>query len=315
MDYQEVGVKVAVPAKGRQEHDAVEEAGADDGALLKVLEGQELDGGKLGLPEVKGREEEDAQNLHGDDVGSGPVVWGVGRQTVGQQQEGEGSDEQQDAEEVKLNKVKLDRGKDGAALDGALRADDALPLGHAEHVGHEAHGGQTAGDEDDGKGAKGPAEVDLVVEELSNGRTSKGTGNARRADHADGDHAVAQRRHICHHDINNVHEADVTRPVEDVGGNVGLDVFASRLHDHADDADNQHDEEALDTAPKVNDLGEREGRARSNDAGENAADVEETVGAERRGDVRVKSGVDGVLENVHKRNEIQAVQRGIGLAS
>jgi len=71
---EQVGVEVSVPAEDGQEHDAVKQAGADDGTVLEVLPGQELDGRKLGFPDVEDGEEAESENDAGDDVRGVPAL-------------------------------------------------------------------------------------------------------------------------------------------------------------------------------------------------------------------------------------------------
>lgn len=87
-----------VNVQGGHEHDAVKQAGSDDGGLLKVLPGKELNLGELKFPNVEEEEEHDTENLHGDNVARGPLLGGVGRKTEGEEEEhkGGGDDEQAD---------------------------------------------------------------------------------------------------------------------------------------------------------------------------------------------------------------------------
>lgn len=74
MHDQEVGRKVNVPAKDGQEHEADEQAGADNRSLLQVAEWQELDGRKLGLPHHKHGQQQNPEHNQGNDVWSCPLL-------------------------------------------------------------------------------------------------------------------------------------------------------------------------------------------------------------------------------------------------
>lgn len=56
------------------EHNGVEQARANEGGLLQVLIIHEADGSKELLPNVYHRDAEYSNNLHGDDVWSGPAL-------------------------------------------------------------------------------------------------------------------------------------------------------------------------------------------------------------------------------------------------
>jgi hypothetical protein len=107
----------------------------------------------------------------------------------------------------------------------------------------------------------------MLVEEIRNRWTGKGTRDARGAVDTKVDHAITQSRHVGNHDLDHVDHPNVARPVQNVRADVLLDGVAGCLEDHAHDADGDHDDEALDSAPNVDDFGEGKGRDAADDGG------------------------------------------------
>ena len=76
----------------------------------------------------------------------------------------------------------------------------------------------------------------------------------------------------------------MTRPVENVTGEVCLYVEASGFHSHTNDNDDEHHEETLHATEHIDDLGDNEGDATTECSRHNAHDCQETVFAECRSD-------------------------------
>ena len=83
-----------------------------------------------------------------------------------------------------------------------------------------------------------------------------------------------------------------THPVDSVCGCVSLDVVARRFHDRSNDNKQQHAEEAFNTTPDVENLGDEEITNTARDRSNDADDGSQSVLAERRGDVWVEVGLD-----------------------
>lgn len=96
---EQVGVEVSVPAEDGQEHDAVEQAGSNDGTVLEVLPGQELDGRKLGFPDVEDGEEAESEDDAGDDIRGVPALGRVGDETERQNKETPRAHDEDDAKD------------------------------------------------------------------------------------------------------------------------------------------------------------------------------------------------------------------------
>lgn len=95
----EVRAEVGVPAEDGEEHDAVEEARTDDGGLLEVLPGEELDGGEILLPYDEETEGDDTDNFHGDDVGGSPSLGSLGDDAKGEEDEDESGGDEDDTQD------------------------------------------------------------------------------------------------------------------------------------------------------------------------------------------------------------------------
>lgn len=150
----------------------------------------------------------------------------------------------------------LDRLQRGAA--GRFSSlDDALLLRLDMHVLQKPHGGQAASDENNSEGTKRPAEVGVLVEELSDLGAGKGGCDTGGVGKADEDHAILETGHVGDDDAHHVADANVSDPVQSVSGDVRFNVARDGLHDHANDADDKHDDEALGSAPDVDEFGER----------------------------------------------------------
>lgn len=176
---------------------------------------------------------------------------------------------------IELDEVVLARLPETASV-GALRVEahtNSLALAVDEDDGD----GHAKDHEDDGECAKSPVEVDIFVEELRNLGPSKGGGNQGRRVDAKHDQPVPQGGHVGEHNGDDVPDAEVADPVEGVRGGVHLDVDAGGLHDHADDGEEEHDEEALAAAPDVDDLGNGQVPDTTEDGGDNAGGGEEAV--------------------------------------
>ena len=98
----------------------------------------------------------------------------------------------------------------------------------------------------------------------------------------------------------------MTCPVEDVAGDVSLHVLAASLQSHTDNDDHEHDEETLNAPKDIDHLGCSKGNAACQGARHDVANIEETEFAESRGDERVERSIDGVLQECHKLDQVQA---------
>jgi hypothetical protein len=78
-----------------------------------------------------------------------------------------------------------------------------------------------------------------------------------------------------------------TDPVYGVRCSVRFDVVARCLHDRSHDDKQQHAEEAFDTAPDVENLGNEKIADTACDRSDDADDCCQSMCVERRGDVRV----------------------------
>lgn len=85
----------------------------------------------------------------------------------------------------------------------------------------------------------------------------------------------------------------MSNPVDGVGGSVRLDVLAGRFHDGADDNQTQHAEEALDTTPDVENLGDEEVAYTACDRSDNADYGGQAVLVKVGRDVWVQVALDG----------------------
>lgn len=113
---------------------------------------------------------------------------------------------------------------------------------------------------DDSEGTERPSKVEIKVEQVGNPGAGEGAGDRRRAVDAEHDHTVLQSRHVREHDIDDVQHADMTSPIESMGGEVGLNVLADGFHDHADNDNEQHEQETSNSTPDIHDFGKREPR-------------------------------------------------------
>lgn len=97
-------------------------------------------------------------------------------------------------------------------------------------------------------------------------------------------------------------------PVQGVGADVGLHVLASSLHDETDDDEDKHENETLDTAPDVNDLGQGQGTAAAENGSDNADAGQETVLVEAGCDVGVEGALNGDEQGVNEGNQVKPGQ-------
>lgn len=290
-----------------QKHESVDQASTEDGTILEKLEWHVRNGREPLLPDVKGNQAKDTENDHGDDVSSLPSVGSVSSQTEGQQQQRPSRNGKEHAESIELNDVVLDGLECGTGLD-PLRVDALLNgLAFAEY--EDDRHGNAESDQDNQEGTKGPSEVGICVEQLSNPGTSKVGGDERSIDDAEHDDTVPQSGRVGQDDLDNVFDTNVTDPVDGVAGSVCLDVLAESLHDSTDNDEQQHDEEALDTTPNIDNLADEEVTHASDDRCDNAGDAKQAVVLERRRDIGDQVGLYGLEELLYKRNNVEAIKK------
>ena len=86
--------------------------------------------------------------------------------------------------------------------------------------------------------------------------------------------------------------ARITYPVNSVCSCVRFDVVACCFHDRSHDDEQQHAEEAFDTAPDVENLGDEQVTNTTCDRSNDADDGGQSMFAERRSDVWVEVGLN-----------------------
>lgn len=157
-------------------------------------------------------------------------------------------------------------------------------LGPAVHDYHQDHSRKGNATEDDNEGTVSPTPVRTEPEVLSDPRSGECSCNARGSVDSEDDHTVLQRGDIGSHDVANEQNTDVTRPVENVTGEVCLYVEAGGFHSHTDENDDEHHEETLHATEHIDDLGDNERDATTECSCHDAHDSQETVVAELRND-------------------------------
>ena len=204
---------------------------------------------------------------------------------------------------VKLDKVVL-AGLPGGTATGLFLGNAHLD-GFAVAQQEDDADRNSKGDQDDGEGAKRPAEVDIVQEQLRNLGAGKGGSDAGGGVDAKDDHTVLEGGHVGGDNVDNVQQAEVANPVEGVGGGVHLDVDAGGLHDHAEDDEEDHGAKTLDTAPDVDDLGNGQLGDAAQDRGHDAGGGEQAVLRKGRGDVGNQVALNTTKERVDEAQEVE----------
>lgn len=177
----------------------------------------------------------------------------------------------------------------------------------AVHVQHKSHGGNAACDKDDDEGSKSPSPAGAVVEDFNELGSSEGRGNPRGTIDTEDDHTVLERCDVGAHDIDNVQEANVTSPVENVTTDVGLNVRAYSLDDHAENANQEHQAKAFDATPDIDGLRHSQWDATTKGSRNDGSNGEQAMGRESRCDIWIQARVDVVLQHVDEVNQIQPV--------
>ena len=132
----------------------------------------------------------------------------------------------------------------------------------------DSNNGNAEANKDNSKGTERPAEVNLVVKQLSNlGAGESGRDRWRAVKAVDND-TIPQRRHVGEHNVDNVEETDVADPVERVAGSISVHVLADGLENVAEEVDGEQHDETLDTTPDVDDLGDGETAGGADDGGD-----------------------------------------------
>jgi hypothetical protein len=179
---------------------------------------------------------------------------------------------------VELDEVVRDGLHNGAIRLGLVDHTSCLCL--PVHVHHDTSGWQTAGNQEEDEGTKSPTPVVVLNEQISNCGTGECACDARGLVEGEDDHAVLESGHIGHHDGVDIEDTDVPGPVQYVPGNVCLNVVACGFESHADENDEQHNEETLDTAEDIDELGHGKRNAASERARHDTSNIEKTVSAE-----------------------------------
>ena len=110
----------------------------------------------------------------------------------------------------------------------------------ALHVEHSSHSWNRADDQNDDEGAKRPAPAGAVQEMFCDLRSSKCRGDSRGCIDAEDNHTVLERSDIGAHNIDDVQKTNMASPVKNVATDVGLNVRANSLDDHAKNTDQEH---------------------------------------------------------------------------
>ena len=137
----------------------------------------------------------------------------------------------------------------------------SLALAEDEDGGHRS----TEDNENDEEGSKRPSEVNVGVEKVGNPGSCESCRNRRGVVETKDNRTVLESRGIGQDDGDDVDQSEMTNPVDCVSRSVGLDVLTRRFHDHANNDEKEHGEEALASAPDVDDLGNCEVRHSAND--------------------------------------------------
>lgn len=175
------------------------------------------------------------------------------------------------------------------------------------HEEHESHCRNAASNENDDEGTKRPTPTRACQEDVDEFGTGKCSSDPRCFVDAINDHAVLERGDIGAHDIDNVEKPNVTNPVKDVATDVRLDVGANSLDDHAKNTDQEHEAETLDTTPEIDNFGHGEWSAAAECRGDDGSHGEQAVRCEFRCDIRVKAGIDVVLQHIYEADKIQPI--------
>lgn len=188
-----------------------------------------------------------------------------------------------------------------------LRRDQTSLLGFDLAQEEDNSDRNTETDQDDGKGAECPAEVDLIIKQLRNLRTGKSRGDCRRAVQSDDSHTIPQGSHIGENDSNDVDESKMANPENRLRGSVRLNVLARCLHDHTDGDEEDHAGESFRTAANIDNLGDRELGDTAENRGDNAGRRKQAMLTERGGHVRRQVALNRLQEAVGEGNEVQTV--------
>ncbi|EPE04610.1 hypothetical protein F503_03672 [Ophiostoma piceae UAMH 11346] len=294
-------VVVEVPGIEAVVDDAGHGAGTDDSPLLEELPADEVDAGKVLLPDGKDGEQQQADDDHGDKRGRVVVGAAVGGHAEGQQEQDPGSHEDETTDQVKLVCV-VEEGLDhgAAALDGHIEA-ELLGL---ELVELEDEGERREDEElDDAEGTDTPAPGRVVQERLGGQGTGEGGADKGRGHKGERKGTVLEAGRISDENVHDKVQGVVADPVEDVAGSVAVRAVAGSNNDHAEQVDTDKDKETLGTTPDVEDLGNGQLQDATDNRGQNASRSDLGRGLERGVGVDGDVAEDGLLESEHEETD------------
>lgn len=180
---------------------------------------------------------------------------------------------------------------------------ESLLLSHEE----DDNDGDAENNQDNGESTKGPSEVGSGQEELGDVGAGKGGGDQGSGVDAEHDQTVLEGGHIGQHDGDDVEKPNVADPVDGGSRSVHLDAVAGGHENHTDNDEKDHEDEALDTTPDVDDLGNGK-LADTTDKGRNdAGRRQKTVLGECRGDIGSERALDGQEERVDEADKVEPV--------
>lgn len=205
---------------------------------------------------------------------------------------------------VKLNDIVPDALAQGPV--GLLGGDDALLLGLAQVELEDEEQGRSDDREDDGEAAEAPAPADVFVKVLGGLGPGEGGDHVGGRGEGEGQAAVLQLGDVGGDDVDAVRHAAEAERVEDVGGAEGGQVVAGRHEHQAERGEDGHDQEALGTAPDVQDLGHGDEDGGRHGAGDDVDDVQQRVGLEVARDEGEQAREDGALERIDEVDEPDA---------
>ena len=114
----------------------------------------------------------------------------------------------------------------------------------------------------------------------------------------------AHKKHVTH--SQNVGDASVANPVQNLGSTECLDAVAGSHHDQTDSQEEDHDRETLGATPDIENLGERKASETRDEVGNDTGRCGQGVQVEAAGDIGLEDACDLLLQGVHEVDQVDA---------
>ncbi|KAG7844380.1 hypothetical protein KL941_003756 [Ogataea angusta] len=291
-------VVVEVPAVETEVAERSEHTGAQDSPVSEQLVSDEVRLGKPLLPDGKHREQQHADNDHGNERGrlvGGPTV---GLEREWKQKQGEGRHENECSHDVELVEV-VHRGLPSSSSGVAFLQNahlDGLQLVEFEHeCEREEHARHH-----NGKDPVAPSPGCNIEDRLGGQRAGESGADERSRRKRKRKRSVSETAGVGKEHVHDQVDGVITDPVQHITGSVRVRVVARSKNNQTQQVDTHKHNKALGTAPDVQGLTDRQLQHAAHDGCQDSRGADFGSFGEIRVRIRHHGGSDGLLQRQHE---------------